>query len=290
MSQTLSPARPLRVAVVIPALNEEATVGHVVRACLADAAAPAAPNPAAAPNDAAPYDAAPHDATVTVAEVIVIDSDSTDATAQRAREAGARVVNWRDVLPHLEPVPGKGEALWRGVAAVASASCDAVCFVDADLESAAPGLVQALCAPLADPEVHLVKARYARTFEGAPSGGGRVTELAAKPLLRAFFPELVHIEQPLGGEYALRLKTARELPFVAGYGVEVGLLIDVARTHGAKVIAQADLPARRHRNRPLHELAPMADVVARTILGRAGVEMAENVAPCAQRPPLNQVG
>ncbi|WP_293771736.1 glucosyl-3-phosphoglycerate synthase [uncultured Corynebacterium sp.] len=245
-----------RVSVVIPALNEEATVAAVVRACLADA---------------------PH-------EVLVIDADSADGTAAAARAAGARVLNWRDILPNIPPTPGKGESLWRGVAA---ATGDIVCFIDADLESAAPGMVAALTAPFSDPDIHLVRATYERTIDGRP-GGGRVTELTAKPLLDVYFPELGGIEQPLGGEYALRAATARDLPFVGGYGVEAGLLIDVAARHGIGGIAQIPLPPRRHRNRPLSQLRPMADVVARTILDRAGA-LGTHAQPVAGRPPLNQV-
>lgn len=237
------------VSVVIPALNEERTVAHVVRACLADEPL----------------------------EVIVIDADSSDETAARAAAAGARVCNWREVRDE-EPQPGKGESLWRGVAA---AQGEVVVFIDADLESARPGMVTALSEPFVDPHVQMVKARYARSLNGRPTGGGRVTELSAKPLLRMFFPELAHIDQPLGGEYAIRREAALDLPFVAGYGVEAGLLIDVAKRYGPHAIAEVDLGTRAHRNRPLEELAPMADVVARTILSRAGV-----VGPVAQRPPL----
>ena len=203
-------------------------------------------------------------------EVIVIDSDSTDATAARADAAGARVVNWRDVDPR-EPWPGKGEALWRGVRA---ARGDVVVFVDADVTSLEPWWVDALAAPLDDDTVHLVKASYTR--QGA---GGRVTELTAKPLLRALFPS-IRVDQPLAGEYAIRRSTALSLPFVAGYGVEAGLLIDVAKQFGPHAVTQAELSPRTHRNRPLDELAGMADVVTRTILARAGA-VADEV---AERP------
>ena len=232
----------MKVSVVIPALNEEATVAGVVAKCLASRAD----------------------------EVIVIDSDSTDATAARADAAGARVVNWRDVDPR-EPWPGKGEALWRGVRA---ARGEVVVFIDADVTSLEPWWVDALAAPLDDDTVHLVKASYTR--QGA---GGRVTELTAKPLLRALFPG-IRVDQPLAGEYAIRRSTALSLPFVAGYGVEAGLLIDVARQFGPHAVAQAELSPRTHRNRPLAELAGMADVVTRTILARAGA-VADEV---AERP------
>lgn len=230
---------PADISVVIPALNEEATVASVVGACLRSQAS----------------------------EVIVIDSDSTDQTAAVAEAAGARVCNWREV-DLREPVPGKGEALWRGVRAAAG---EVVVFVDADVANVEPWWVDALAAPFANPEVHLVKARYERAVGGAGRGGGRVTELTAKPLLREYFPELAHVSQPLAGEYALRRSTALGLPFVGGYGVEAGLLVDVAKQYGPAAITEADLGRRVHRNRPLEELAPMADVVARTILARAGV-------------------
>lgn len=219
---------------VIPALNEEATVAGVVEKCLASSAD----------------------------EVLVIDPDSTDATATLAAEAGARVVPWREVDPR-EPWAGKGEALWRGVKAAAG---DVVVFVDADVTSLEPWWVDALAEPLRDDTVHLVKASYERA-----RAGGRVTELTAKPLLRALFPQLAHIRQPLAGEYAIRRSTALRLPFVAGYGVEAGLLIDVASAHTPASIAEVELSPREHRNRPLTQLGPMADVVSRTILARAGV-------------------
>lgn len=243
----------MRVSVVIPALNEELTVGRVVEACRASGAA----------------------------EVLVIDSDSTDRTAAVAAAAGARVINWRDAAPGIEPRPGKGEALWRGVRA---ASGEAVVFVDADVTSLQPWWVDRLAEPLVDPSVHLVKASYARGYGGAPTGGGRVTELTAKPLLRALFPELAGVGQPLAGEYALRRSTALRLPFVAGYGVEAGLLVDVSRAHGPAAVAQVTLGTREHRNRPLDQLAPMADVVARTLLARAGC-----AAPVEERPPWEGV-
>ncbi|MCT1425899.1 glucosyl-3-phosphoglycerate synthase [Corynebacterium sanguinis] len=233
----------MKVSVVIPALNEQDTVAHVVASCLSSQA---------------------H-------EVIVVDSDSTDATARRASEAGARVVNWADVHPQLPPRPGKGEALWRGVNA---ATGDVVVFIDADVTTVAPAWVDALAAPFADAGVHLVKASYRRDLGEVAGGGGRVTELCAKPLLRTLFPELADIVQPLAGEYAVRRDTALKLPFVDGYGVEAGLLLDVAATHGREAISQVELGARQHRNRPLTELGPMADVVAATILQRAGVASA----------------
>lgn len=237
------------ISVVIPALNEEATVAAVVAAALADAPG----------------------------EVLVVDADSGDATAAEAARAGATVLNWREILPDVAPLEGKGESLWRGVAA---ASGEVVVFLDSDLTRPRPGMVRALAEPFTDTGIHLVKADYLRTLHGRPTGGGRVTELTAKPLLRLLFPELSHISQPLAGEYAIRRSTAEQLPFVGGYGVESGLLLDTAARHGPAAVTQVALGQRHHRNRPLHELAPMADVVAGTILSRAGG------AAVPQRPPL----
>lgn len=243
----------MSVSVIIPALNEAATVANVVRAALAD-------NPL---------------------EVLVIDADSSDDTAAEAAAAGAQVLKWSSILPSIPTRPGKGESLWRGVAA---ARGEIVVFVDADLSSFQPGMVSALVQPFRDPIIQLVKADYVRTFGSSPQGGGRVTELTAKPLLRLLYPELAHIHQPLGGEYALRRHTALSLPFVDGYGVEAGLLIDVATTYGVAAVTEVDLGTRSHSHQSLAALGPMAEVVAATILHRSGVQV-----PLGQRSPLSSI-
>lgn len=241
------------VSVVIPALNEQSTVGRVVEAVRADD----------------PF------------EVIVIDNGSTDDTVVEALRAGADVISWSDVLPGIPPVPGKGEVLWRGVAA---ASGDIVVFADADLRDPKPDMINRLVQPFDNEEIQLVKAYFDRPLGTDPYGGGRVTELTAKPLLRALYPELSHIKQPLAGEYAIRKSAAEVLPFVTGYGVEIGLLIDVAARFGAHAIGQVQLGRRPHRNRTIAELSPMADIVAQTIVSRAGMGVQPD-----QRPPLVDV-
>ncbi|WP_295625016.1 glucosyl-3-phosphoglycerate synthase [uncultured Corynebacterium sp.] len=261
MKKTAEDAAPRpSVSVVVPALNEADTVAAVI-----DSVRPSL--------DAGIVD-----------EIIVVDSDSTDATAEIAAAAGARVVNWRDVLPDVEPRRGKGEALWRGVAA---ARGDVVVFLDADVRDPSPAVVPTLIAPLlSDESVRLVKGHYRRDHP-TDVGGGRVTELTARPLLAAFRPDLAVLRQPLAGEYAARREDLRALPFAARYGVEIGLLVDVADTWGADSIVEADLGTRRHRNRPLSQLAPMAVEVSATLLRKLGLDPATGHDLPEDRPPLS---
>ncbi|MGC5026943.1 glucosyl-3-phosphoglycerate synthase [Tsukamurella sp. DT100] len=238
------------VSVVLPALNEEATVGAVVATI------------------------APLLGTL-VDELIVLDSGSTDATAARARAAGATVISREEAIPGLPPVPGKGEALWRGVVA---SSGDLIAFVDSDLIEPDPRYVPRLLGPmLFHPEVHLVKAYYRRPLrvfkQGEdPTGGGRVTELVARPLLAALRPPLRAILQPLGGEYAGTRDFLTSVPFAPGYGVEIGLLLDAEARYGMAGIAQVNLSVRKHRNRDLRDLGVMSRQILGTALRRCGIE------------------
>ena len=240
------------VAVILPARDEEATVGEIVGAIRAELTGGDHP---------------------LVDEVIVVDSGSRDATAQVAADSGARVVALDDVLPDYAPRAGKGEAMWRGLAAT---TADVVVFVDADLQSFDARFVVALLGPLFDdPSVAFVKAAYDRppTDPSVPSnGGGRVTELMARPMLSAFWPELGGILQPLAGEYAARASLLRQLPFRCGYGVDLGLLIDTYSAAGLDVIAQVDLRRRWHRHSDLPSLGRMATEVMHTALDRLVAE------------------
>ena len=195
-----------------------------------------------------------------VDELVVIDSGSTDRTVEVAAAAGARVVLRTDVLPELEPVPGKGEVLWRSLAATTG---DVVCYLDSDLVDFDPAFVPALLGPLLTvPGVHLVKGFYRRPLRletaEVDTGGGRVTELLVRPLLAALRPELAGIVQPLGGEYAGTRELLESLPFAAGYGVEIGLLLDTHAARGLDALAQVNLGVRKHRNRSLLQLGVMA--------------------------------
>ncbi|MDQ1509589.1 MAG: glucosyl-3-phosphoglycerate synthase, partial [Actinomycetota bacterium] len=169
-----------------------------------------------------------------VTEVVVLDDGSTDATAAVARAAGARVVGVASVLPETGPGSGKGNAMWKSLYACTG---DIICWLDADLRNFRGEYIERLCAPLlARPDVMFVKAYYTRSFEGAPTGGGRVTELVARPLLSLLFPKLADVVQPLGGEYAARRSALELLPFVEGWGVELGLLVDVVDRFGRDAV------------------------------------------------------
>ncbi|MFI0432435.1 MAG: glucosyl-3-phosphoglycerate synthase [Candidatus Nanopelagicales bacterium] len=285
-------AAGLSVAVVLPALNEAATVGPIVASIRAA------------------LQIGQRGSLGIVDELVVVDSGSTDGTAAIAVAAGARVVRREEVLPELPPVPGKGEAMWRGLAATRS---DIVVFIDADLQSFTPDYVTALIGPLAaDPSLSLVKALYERPLvageQVVPAGGGRVTELVARPLLNRFWPELAAVVQPLAGEYAGRRSLLQTLPFPCGYGVELALMVDTYARHGLAALGQVDLGVRVHRHHDEHGLGVMAaeilDTALRRVPGvppsttgtltqfeRVDTEFRPRVRPLAtmERPPLANV-
>ncbi len=242
------------VSVVLPALNEEATIESVI-----DSISPLVRATGGL-----------------VDELIVLDSGSTDDTEIRAIAAGARVVSREQALPEVPIRRGKGEALWRSLAAT---SGDIVVFVDSDLINPHPMFVPWLVAPLLTCDgIHLVKSFYRRPLNvgdvgggAGATGGGRVTELVARPLLAALRPELGCMLQPLGGEYAATRELLTSLPFAPGYGVEIGLLVDTLDRLGLDAIAQVNLGVREHRNRPLAELGAMSRQVIATLLSRCGI-------------------
>ncbi|MGD0983371.1 MAG: glucosyl-3-phosphoglycerate synthase [Acidimicrobiales bacterium] len=186
--------------------------------------------------------------------------------------AGARIVSVPKIDGSAVPTGGKGEAMRRGLGA---SSGDIVVFLDGDVENFGTHFVTGLLGPiLAFPQTVLVKACYRRPFGESPAGGGRVTELVARPIVSLLFPELSGVTQPLAGEVAVRREVLERLELADGYGVELGMLIDVSRLYGVESIAQVDLEVRAHRNRPLHELAPQARDVLDIALRRAGVRVA----------------
>jgi glucosyl-3-phosphoglycerate synthase len=224
-----------------------------------------------------------------VEQVLVAEHDSTDGTAEVAGRLGAEVVRTSEIFPELGPVAGKGDNLWRGLTA---ARGELVCFVDADSTDFGPHFIHRLIEPLREPGVAYVKGFYRRPWregdEVKPTGGGRVTTLMARPLLRRFYPELAWLQQPLAGEMAARRSLFESVPFTTGYGLEIGLLIDIYRKVGAAAIAQVDLHSRQNRHRPLEELAPMSDAILETLTVRVAEEgrLTGVVAGRHERPPL----
>ncbi|HEV8571629.1 MAG TPA: glucosyl-3-phosphoglycerate synthase [Actinomycetota bacterium] len=237
-----------RISVCIPTLNEEATIGPILRSIREDLM------------EAVPL----------VDELAIMDSASEDDTAKVARECGADVYQDRDVVPDLEPLGGKGEALWKSLFVMKG---DLIAWCDADIENFDPPFITGVLGPLlTDPDVGYVKAFYERPVKSGgqlvPGEGGRVTELVARPLLNTFWPHLAPIVQPLSGEYAGRRSLLEQVPFFSGYGVEIGLVIDVAERFGLEAFAQVDLGNRIHRNREVRQLARMAFAIVHVVLQR----------------------
>ena len=205
-----------------------------------------------------------------VDQVLVVDAASADGTAEVARAAGAEVRSQDDLLPGRGPVLGKGDAMWRALAAVTG---EHVVYIDADTRDFDPSFVRGLAGPLIAAEgVRFVKASYRRPFTMAggvlPDGGGRVSQLTARPLLAAFYPDLAGLEQPLAGEVAAPRELLERIPFATGYGVEMAMLLEVRALAGAGAIAQVDVGERRNFHQPLDALRPMADTVLAVVAER----------------------
>ncbi len=246
------------ISVCLPALEEAATIAGVLA-------------PLVALRDGGVID-----------QVVVVDHASRDGTAEIAEAAGAEVHQQESLMPGFGPVLGKGDALWRSLSVLTG---DLVCFLDADTEEAGTHVACGLLGPLVcEPDVAFVKAFYRRPFKVGdsvmPTGGGRVTELTARPLLRRFFPELAGFHQPLAGEIAARREVLESVPFATGYAVETAMLIDVAREVGTGAMAQVDLDVRQNRHQPLGDLGAMADAVLAAVVSRDEL---------VERPPMASV-
>lgn len=237
------------ISVGLPALNEEATIGGVI-SVLKRALMEEVP---------------------LVDEIVVIDSNSTDRTREIAESLGIPVYIHQEVLPEAgEPRHGKGEALWKSLHVLRG---DIVAWVDTDVSNMQPSFVYGLVGPLLrEPRIGFVKGYYHRPIRVGKGmqheGGGRVTELTARPLLNLFYPLLSGVVQPLAGEYAGRRSVLEQLPFFSGYGVEVGLLIDILEQFGLGALGQVNLNRRAHRNRPLADLSLTAFAIIQVVMSR----------------------
>ena len=251
----------LTISLALPALNEEKTVGNVIRTIKS------------ALMESAPL----------LDEIILMDSNSTDCTRELAAELGVPVYIHQTLLERLGPRRGKGEALWKSLLVTRG---DIIAWIDTDIVNIHPRFVYGIVGPLLlNPRIQFVKGFYRRPLKVGEKmqagGGGRVTELTARPLLNLFYPELSGVVQPLSGEYAGRRSALERLPFFSGYGVETGLLIDIFEKHGLEAIAQVDLLERIHHNQPLEALSKMSfaiiQAVMRKLENRQGGTMLEDV-------------
>jgi glucosyl-3-phosphoglycerate synthase len=265
--ELVASARGLSISVCLPARDEAATIGAILE------------------------DLLPLVALGVVDQVVVVD-DSGDGTAEIARSLGAEVHAQSDLLASLGPVLGKGDAMWRALSVLRG---DVVCYLDADSRAFGPHYATALAGLVAcDRSVAFAKGFYRRPFDAGAvvhdHGGGRVTELTARPLLAALYPDLARVRQPLAGEVAARRDLLMELPFLCGYAVDVGLLIGAWRAVGLDAMAQVDLDVRQNRHRPLRELAPMAAAVVGGVLHEARADGLLDVpSGVVVRPPMASV-
>jgi glucosyl-3-phosphoglycerate synthase len=240
--ERLAAEREATVSVCLPARDEASTIGPILEAVL------------------------PLQELGVVDQVVVVD-DSDDGTAAIARRLGAEVHAQGQLMPELGPVLGKGDAMWRSLSVLRG---EVICFLDADSGHFGAHFPCGLLGPLlCGSEISFVKGLYRRPLRLGdavlPDGGGRVTELTARPLINLFYPDLAGVAQPLAGEVAARRGLLDQLPFVTGYGVDIALLLDAYALVGLEGLAQVDLDLRQNAHQPLRDLAPMAHSVLRAM-------------------------
>jgi glucosyl-3-phosphoglycerate synthase len=251
----------LSISLALPALNEEKTVGKVIKAIKRTLV-----------SDMPLLD-----------EIVLIDSNSEDRTRNIAESLGIPVYIHQDILPGYGARSGKGEALWKSLYCTRG---DIVIWLDTDITNIHPRFAYGLIGPLLlRPDIQFIKGFYRRPLKVGKKtqagGGGRVTELTARPLLNLFYPELSGVIQPLSGEYGGRRSALQQLGFFSGYGVEIGLLIDIFEKFGLSAVAQVDLQERIHHNQPLEALSKMSFAIIQAVMGkleaRYGQSILENV-------------
>jgi glucosyl-3-phosphoglycerate synthase len=243
--ERLAAERQATISICLPARNEARTIGAILEQLL------------------------PLRERGLVDQLVVVDN-STDGTAEIATRLGAEVHDQDELMPELGPVLGKGDAMWRALPVLHG---ELICFLDADSERFGAHFACGLLGPLiCGPAISFVKGFYRRPFRVGetvfPDGGGRVTELTARPLLNLFYPDLAGIEQPLAGEIAARRELLERLPFATGYGVDIALLLDAYGAVGLDGLAQVDLDVRQNAHQPLRDLGPMAYSVLHAVATR----------------------
>jgi len=256
VGELMAQKQGVSIALVIPTLNEEETIGEIVTV-LREALIEKMP---------------------LLDRIVVVDSGSSDSTVAKARDAGAEVIVASEVLPELGAAKGKGENLYKATHAV---EAEILCFLDGDIRKIHPRFVLGLVGPLLlHPALQFVKAFYDRPSQRGsqasvtgeegerPQGGGRVTEILVRPLFSLFRPELSSIIQPLAGEYAARRCLLHELSFPVGYGVEMAHLLDISSRFGLEVMGQCDLEERIHRHHGTADLGRMAFAILQVFLRR----------------------
>jgi glucosyl-3-phosphoglycerate synthase len=205
-----------------------------------------------------------------VEQILVVDADSVDGTAEVAIRSGAEVYSENELLSHYGDAHGKGDAMWRSLSVVRG---DIVMFADSDTKDFKPQFVYGTLGPiLSVPGVRFVKGAFRRPFKSNETieldGGGRVTELTTKPLFNLFYPELAGFVQPLAGEFVADKELFSSVPFLTGYAVETGIMIDVFKKVGLGAMAQVDLGTRQNRHQPLFDLGRMSYSVLRAVARR----------------------
>ena len=244
-ARRLAAQRAHTVSLCLPARNEALTIGHILTQLV------------------------PLRREGVVDQIVVVD-DSSDGTDEIARSFAVEVYDQEDLMPELGPVLGKGDAMWRALQVLRG---DVICYLDADSDRFGSHFACGLIGPLlCEPQLSFVKGFYRRPFRigevTVPDGGGRVTELTARPLLNLFYPELAAVQQPLAGEIAARRQLLLRLPFMTGYGVDIALLLDAYRVAGIDALAQVDLAVRQNAHQPLRDLGPMAFAVLQAVASR----------------------
>jgi glucosyl-3-phosphoglycerate synthase len=267
--ERLAALRKESVSVCLPARDEARTIGPILEALI------------------------PLKTQGVVDQVVVVD-DSSDGTGEIARRLGAEVYDQASLMPELGPVLGKGDAMWRALSVLEG---ELICFLDADSECFGAHYAYGLIGPLTcHPEISFVKGFYRRPLRigtlTIPDGGGRVTELTARPLLSQFYPDVAAFKQPLAGEIAARRELLERLPFVTGYGVDIALLLDAYGLVGLGAMAQVDLEVRQNAHQRLRDLGPMASAILQAVTTRLEREGRLRPPPYdapIERPPIRSL-